>query len=102
MDPCLLLLRLLYLRPDATHRCSADGAKRPGSGFVFAAGIDENVVRISTGDVSAETGGGGAKERVPAVYNQPTTLKVDVEKRPNTFDFDLQSDAGAILDAPTE
>jgi hypothetical protein len=63
--------------------------------------IGENLVRINTGDVGTD-GGAGPKERVPAVYNRNTTLKVDVKADANTFDFDLKSDAGRIIAAPTE
>jgi hypothetical protein len=63
--------------------------------------IGENLVRIHTGDV----GGGdtaGPKERVPAVYNKDTTLKVEVKPKSNVFDFDLKSTAGRIEAAPVE
>jgi hypothetical protein len=63
--------------------------------------IGENLVRINTGDVGRD-GGGGAKERVPAVYNQSTTLKADVKPRSNTFNFELKSNAGKIKAAPVE
>jgi hypothetical protein len=63
--------------------------------------IGENLVRISTGDVSSGDRA-GPKERVPAVYNQQTTLKADVKPGANTFDFELKSSAGKILAAPKE
>jgi hypothetical protein len=63
--------------------------------------IGENLVRVNTGDVGAD-GGAGPKERVPAVYNRNTTLKVDVKPDANVFNFDLKSDAGRIIAAPTE
>lgn len=63
--------------------------------------IGENLVRIYTGDVGRD-GGGGAKERVPTVYNQSTTLKVDVKPGSNTLDFELKSNAGKINAAPVE
>ena len=63
--------------------------------------IGENLVRISTGDVSSGDRA-GAKERLPVVYNQQTTLKADVRPGANTFDFELSSSAGKILAAPKE
>jgi hypothetical protein len=63
--------------------------------------IGEKLVRINTGDV----GGGdtpGPKERVPAVYNTTTTLKVEVKPGNNVCDFDLKSSAGRIEAAPVE
>src|SRR5262245_5878987 len=63
--------------------------------------IGENMVRINTGDVGRD-GGGGAKERVPTVYNQSTTLKADVKPGSNTFNFELKSNAGKIKAAPVE
>jgi hypothetical protein len=60
--------------------------------------IGPNLVRINTGDVGPD----GPPERVPSVYNQRTTLKVDVKPGTNTFDFDLKSKAGKILAAPIE
>jgi hypothetical protein len=62
--------------------------------------IGENLVRINTGDVGPG-GGAGPKERVPMVYNQNTTLKVEVKRGDNTFNFDLKS-AGKIGAAPIE
>ena len=62
--------------------------------------IGENLVRIHTGDVGSD--GPGPKERVPATYNQNTTLKVVVKPGANTFDFDLKSSAGKINAAPVE
>lgn len=59
--------------------------------------IGENRVEISTGDVDASGDGGGAKEKVPAVYNRNTSLKVDVVAGNNTHNFDLKSDAGRIV-----
>jgi len=63
--------------------------------------IGENLVRINTGDVSSGDRT-GPKERVPAVYNQQTTLKAEVKPGANTFDFELKSSAGKILAAPKE
>jgi hypothetical protein len=63
--------------------------------------IGENLVRISTGDVGSGDQA-GPKERVPAVYNQQTTLKADVKSGANRFDFELKSTAGKILAAPKE
>ncbi len=61
----------------------------------------ENLVRISTGDLG-RGGGAGPKERVPVVYNEATTLKADVKRGSNAFNFDLKSNAGRIKGAPTE
>jgi hypothetical protein len=63
--------------------------------------IGENSVRISTGDLGSG-GAPGPKERVPIVYNQESTLKADVKRGSNTFDFDLKSSAAGIRSAPTE
>jgi hypothetical protein len=63
--------------------------------------IGENLVRISTADLD-RGGGAGPKERVPIVYNQETTLKAEVQRGGNTFNFDLKSSAGRIKGAPTE
>ena len=63
--------------------------------------IGENLVRISTADLD-RGGGAGPKERVPVVFNQETTLKADVKRGGNTFNFDLKSNAGRIKGAPTE
>jgi hypothetical protein len=64
--------------------------KEPG------AWIGENLVRISTGDLGSG-GKAGPRERVPVVYNQKTTLKREVRPGENTFDFDLKSDAGKVV-----
>jgi len=63
--------------------------------------IGENLVRISTADLG-RGGGPGPKERVPVVYNQETTLKADVKRGGNSFDFNLKSNAGRIKSAPAE
>lgn len=63
--------------------------------------IGENLVRINTGDVGSGDVA-GPKERVPAVYNEATTLKVEVKPGTNAFDFDLKSSAGRIQAAPVE
>ncbi|TWT57793.1 hypothetical protein KOR42_11600 [Thalassoglobus neptunius] len=61
--------------------------------------VGENVVRISTGDVSMGSSA-GAKEKVPAVYNVSSTLTADVAATgTNEFDFDLKSDAGRIVES---
>jgi hypothetical protein len=63
--------------------------------------LGENVVRITTEDVG--TGDSPAtKEVVPAVYNIRSTLKASVEKKANTFDFELKSDAGKVIQSITE
>ena len=90
-----------------THGTSSRG-KTDGSGhyeMMFTdsekgAWIGENLVRINTGDVAGN--GPAPKERVPAVYNTSTTLKVDVKPGSNSFDFELKSNAGKINAAPTE
>jgi hypothetical protein len=56
----------------------------------------ENLVRISTGDVGSG-GKAGPRERVPVVYNQKTTLKLEVGPGDNVFDFELKSTAGKIV-----
>ena len=66
----------------------------------MGAWIGENRVEISTGDVGA-TMNGGTPEKVPAIYNQQSTLKVEVTAGPNTHDFDLES-GGRIVQPPTE
>ena len=58
--------------------------------------LGETLVRISTGDLAAGDRAAAA-ERVPVVYNVKTTLKVEVEKKDNVFDFDLKSDAGKVV-----
>jgi hypothetical protein len=63
--------------------------------------IAENSVRISTGDLSSG-GRPGPKERVPVVYNQESTLKADVKRGANQFDFDLKSSGGKVKTTPTE
>ena len=63
--------------------------------------IGENSVRISTGDLGSG-GKPGPRERVPVVYNKQTTLKADVKPGSNTFDFDLKSSAGKIVQGPVE
>jgi hypothetical protein len=63
--------------------------------------LGENVVRISTEDVGSGDSP-AKKEVVPAVYNQRSTLKATVEKKANTFDFDLKSDAGKVVQTLTE
>ncbi len=64
--------------------------------------IGENRVEISTGDVDASGTGGGAREKVPAVYNLKSTLKVVVTAGDHVHDFDLKSDAGRIVQPPPE
>ena len=63
--------------------------------------IGLNRVEISTGDVGAQEEG-GAREKVPSVYNQETTLTADVKPGAQKFDFDLKSDAGKVVDLPSE
>lgn len=57
--------------------------------------IGTNQVRIGTGDVKADNTG-SIPEVVPRIYNNETTLVVEVAPGNNTFDFDLKSDAGKI------
>ena len=64
--------------------------------------IGANRVQISTGDVSARGEGSGAREKVPASYNQRSTLKVEVSSGSNVHDFELKSDAGRILQPAAE
>ncbi len=64
--------------------------------------IGENRVEISTGDVDATMSGSGTPEKVPAVYNQRSTLKVDVTSGKNEHNFDLESNAGRIAPPPPE
>ncbi len=65
--------------------------------------IGENRVEISTGDVDATgTGGGGAREKVPAAYNRNSNLLVEVTSGNNVHNFDLKSDEGRIIQLPPE
>jgi hypothetical protein len=91
-----------------THGTTSYGRTDAGGNYVMmftdnekGAWIGENLVRISTADLD-RGGGAGPKERVPVVYNQETTLKADVKRGANRFDFDLKSSAGRIRGAPTE
>jgi hypothetical protein len=91
-----------------THGTTSYGRTDAGGNYQMmftdsekGAWIGENLVRISTGDLG-RGGGPGPKERVPVVYNEATTLKADVKRGSNTFDFELQSSAGRIKGAPTE
>jgi hypothetical protein len=83
-------------------RTGADGAYRLYFNDHTPGGwLGENVVRISTGDVDA-TGEGGKPERVPVQYNQRSTLTALVKAGRNTFDFELDSGAGRIIQPPRE
>ena len=63
--------------------------------------LGENIVRISTEDVGS--GDSPARpEVVPAIYNQRSTLRANVEKKANTFDFALESDAGRVIQSLKE
>jgi uncharacterized lipoprotein NlpE involved in copper resistance len=91
-----------------THGTTSYGRTDAGGSYEMmftdnekGAWIGENLVRISTGDLG-RGGGPGPKERVPVVYNEATTLKADVKRGSNTFNFDLKSNAGRIKGAPTE
>lgn len=64
--------------------------------------IGENRVEISTGDVDASGTGGGAREKVPAIYNQNSKLTANVVAGENQFNFDLESNAGRVLQLPAE
>lgn len=56
----------------------------------------QNRVEIRTGDVGA--GGAPAPpERVPAAYNNASTLLAEVKSGNNVFDFDLKSGASKIV-----
>ena len=91
-----------------THGTTSYGRTDAGGNYEMmftdnekGAWIGENLVRISTGDLG-RGGGPGPKERVPIVYNEATTLKADVKRGNNAFNFDLKSNAGRIKGAPTE
>lgn len=64
--------------------------------------LGENRVQINTGDVDPTMSGAGSKEKVPAVYNQKSTLLVQVDSGSNTHDFELDSSAGRIVEQPAE
>jgi len=91
-----------------THGTTSYGRTDSGGNYEMmftdtekGAWIGENLVRISTGDLG-RGGGPGPKERVPVVYNEATTLKADVKRGINAFNFDLKSNTGRIKGAPTE
>lgn len=86
-----------YGRTDAEGRYEmmfSDDAK--------GAWLGENRVEISTADVGATSPDGGAREKVPAIYNQNSTLKVEVESGSNTHDFELKSDEGRVVQPISE
>jgi len=58
--------------------------------------IGENAVTISTGDVGLAPGMGTA-ETIPAIYNSNSKLVQTVERGRNTFNFELESSAGKVL-----
>lgn len=58
--------------------------------------IGENAVTISTGDVGLAPGMGTA-ETIPAIYNTKTTLVETVESGRNNFNFELESNAGKVM-----
>jgi hypothetical protein len=62
----------------------------------MGAWMGENRVEIRTGDVQ------GPAELVPITYNDETTLKAEVTGGENVFDFDLESDAGEIVQPEEE
>lgn len=72
------------------------------SDYEKGAWIGENRVEISTGDVNPTMSGAGTREQVPAVYNKNSTLMVEVSAGENVHDFNLQSDAGQIVQPPPE
>jgi hypothetical protein len=62
----------------------------------YGAWLGENIVRITTFDL------GGKKEQVPVVYNTKSTLKVQVADGENVHNFELKSEAGKIIQGPTD
>ncbi|QDU38009.1 hypothetical protein Mal4_23290 [Maioricimonas rarisocia] len=57
------------------------------------ASIGENIVRITTADVTSENGNEVAvPERVPAKFNRESELKRTVEPGDNEFNFELTSE----------
>lgn len=68
----------------------------------MGAWLGENRVEISTGDVDATMSGSGARELVPAVYNQNSQLVAEVVAGQNEHNFELKSNAGKILPPPSE
>jgi hypothetical protein len=59
--------------------------------------IGPSKVQITTFDLDGTHGGvKRIPEKVPAKYNVKTELTADVKEGKNTFDFDLQSDAGPL------
>ena len=58
--------------------------------------IGSNRVCIRTGDVKPDNSG-RLKELVPVVYNDKTTLVAAVKSGGNTFDWELESDAGKVI-----
>lgn len=81
----------------AYGRTDADGKyEMMFSDTAKGAWLGENVVRISTEDVG--TGDSPAKkEVVPASYNLRSSLRANVEKKANTFDFPLESGSGKVI-----
>ena len=63
--------------------------------------IGSNRVSISTGDISADSSG-GIKELVPQTYNDESNLVADVKSGSNTFDWELKSDAGKVVQPEVE
>jgi len=63
--------------------------------------IGSNRVAISTGDVSPDNSG-SVKELVPVTYNDESTLIADVKSGSNTFDWELKSDAGKVVQPEVE
>ena len=63
--------------------------------------IGSNRVSISTGDISADSSG-GIKELVPQTYNDESNLVADVKSGSNTFDWELKSDAGEVVQPEVE
>lgn len=59
--------------------------------------IGENRVEISTGDVDPTMSGPGKPELVPSVYNERSTVTVEVTSGTNVHNFDLESDAGRVI-----
>jgi hypothetical protein len=58
--------------------------------------VGENSVTISTADTGLAPGMGTA-EKIPAIYNTNTNLVQTVERGRNTFNFELESNAGKVV-----
>lgn len=61
----------------------------------------QNRVEIRTGDVGTR-GEPAPRERIPAAYNNASTLVAEVKSGKNSFDFDLKSDASKVVQPKLE